>query len=92
MFYRSSIRILNKDNDKIIGKIWKRNYWTPEFQENKFSSSLKPHGPDFITDTEFLFHKLDRIDEKIEHLITLHKEFDYKMSKMIKNFEINKFE
>ena len=82
MFSRPVIRILNKDNDKIIGRIVKRNYYVPDFKEQNFNLPLKEM---IIKEQDEVFTKLNLIDQKIDHLIDLQKKFDVKINKLVEN-------
>lgn len=89
MFCRTLIRILNKDNDKIIGRIVKRNYYVPDFKEKNFNSPLK----EIVNkEKDELFTKLNLIDQKIENLINVQKQFDVKINKIVANMNKNKDE
>jgi len=89
MFSRSVIRILNKDNDKIIGRIVKRNYYVPDFKEQNFNQPFKEI---IIKEQDEVFTKLNLIDQKIEHLINMQKQFDVKINKLVKNMNKNKYD
>lgn len=95
MFFREAIRIMNKDNDKIIGKMCKRNYWTPDFQEQKVTSVLEPHEFNCKTETDSLYYKLECVNhdsiglnKKLEDLIKINKRIDDNVHKMIKHFTL----
>lgn len=93
MFSRNFIRFCNKDNDKIIGKMLKRNYWTPDFQEKNFTYSLKPRETNCQMCDEAFFKKLHAMDQrsiafdkKLDDLIELNKKMDDNADKRIKIF------
>lgn len=96
MFFRPAIRIMNKDNDKIIGKICKRNYWTPDFQEQqKVTAVLEPHELDCKTENVSLYYKLAIMNDNsiganktLEDLIKLNKRIDDNVNKMIRHFSL----
>jgi len=87
---------MNKDNDKIIGKMWRRNYWTPDFQEQqKVACVLEPHEFNCKTENVSLYYKLDNMNDDsigsnktLEELIKLNKRIDDNLNKMIKHFSL----
>jgi len=76
MYFRSLIRLCNKDNDKIIGKMMKRTYWTPDFQEEKSSSQFKSEVKNCNFESKAMLNldtKLDIVEKKLDILIAFNK-------------------
>ena len=67
MHHRYLFRFLNKDNDKIIGRIMKRHYWTPDYQEKEGASKIIPAMQHVKSENKFALNvtvRLDMIEKK----------------------------
>jgi hypothetical protein len=88
MHYRYPFRFLSKDNDKIIGRMLKRTYWTPDYDTKESAIKIIPTMQNVKSENKFLLNiavRLDMIEKKMDDLIILNKTLDSKVNKMIKN-------
>lgn len=92
MYFRRFVhRFCNKDNDKIIGMIMKRNYWTPDFGKTTLEQDNSNNNTPFScsrNDFNNLYMllqknqiKIDQMDIKLDKIIAANNENACKTSK-----------